>query len=177
MLPFWMEGFLWDEMAYFRDVLFKQEQWTQGRLLSNLYKCRDYKMETHLNYLKKKDQLNNITFHCLGFPSCPMTFRELIEYILCVSSHPHWIPSSSLARWPGCSPLLVLKQRLHQKLWAAEFHRLSAGHHLSSLEAPALPATSRPGWNVIVKGIGVYFLCAFKWVEGGQDEAIRKHGQ
>lgn len=58
------------------------------------------------------------------------------------------------------------------EVWAAEFDCLSADHHLSNLEAPALPATSRPGWNVTVNDTGVCFLCAFKWLEGGQDEAI-----
>ena len=125
-------------MAYFREgvsTVTGQTGETSFHLhslvesFSNLHKCRDYEVKTHLNFFLK-DQENNSICHCLGLYSVQIAFRYFIRNTLCVSFHPHWILSSSLTPWPGLSapcskqlPLLKLWGCRISPLWTT-CHRL-----------------------------------------------------
>ena len=96
--------------------------------LSNLYKCTDYELKTHLIFFFKDQSDSNIC-HCLRLYSVQTAFRYFTRNSLCVSFHPHWILSSSLTSWPGLSaprseelPFLKLWGCGVSPLWSV-FHR------------------------------------------------------
>lgn len=119
---------------------------------------------------KKKGQLNT---SLLGLYSCQITFRYFTENTLYVSSHLHWILSSSLAPPVLDSLFLVLKPLSLLKLWGCRV----------SPCVVSLPQLGDPGssshlqtWMIYdSKGLGVY-LGAFERGGRGQDAAIWKYG-
>lgn len=70
--------------------------------LSNLYKCTDYELKTHLIFFLKTNQ--TATFVIVwDFIAFKLLSDNFTRNSLCVSFHPHWILSSSLTSWPGLS--------------------------------------------------------------------------